>query len=86
LFSVQRAEEEGASLPATKIPSDGWVRVKLPGRSLSAVDSNLGGVFRVRLRDGIPIFFEPISTIDYLSEQDLSFTHQALARRKLVDI
>lgn len=73
-------------LPATKIPVDGWVRVKTPRAMLSSVDSNLGGVLRVRLVNGIPIFSEPISNVDMLSEQDLSFTTRNLAARKVIEI
>jgi len=87
LFSVPEKESVSRpSVPLTKVPANAWVRVKLPRKMLSSVDSNLGGVVRVQLRDGVPIFFEPISTIDYLSEQDFSYTSEALARRKVVEI
>ena len=71
---------------ATRIPVEGWVRVKVPREMLSSVDSNLGGVLRVRLVSGIPIFSEPISNVDMLSEQDLSFTTRNLATRKVIEI
>lgn len=86
LFSVPERDSLKMEPSATRIPDEGFVRVKVPGMMLSAVDSNLGGVLRVKLHNGVPEFFEPISTIDYLSEQDLSFTSSQLARRKLVEV
>ena len=77
--------EEGEAR-AIRIPREGWVRLKAPGLKLQAVDPVMGGIVRVLIRDGIPVVVEPISTIDDLSEADLSLPSPSQVKSRLFEV